>query len=225
MGRPFLVVVTGLLAEARIANPAPEGRVIAGGGNPVRLEAELRRALSDGAGAVLSFGLAAGLIAGQTAGSLVIPDEVVSGGIRSPTDPGWSARMRELLSGADPRPLAGVDAPLIRPADKAQLHEGTGAVAADMESHLAAGLARSAGRPFAALRVVSDPVGQGLPPAALIAMKPDGRVNLAAVIGSLLLHPGQLSELARLATGTRAAMQVLSSCRAALGPDLSRPSA
>jgi adenosylhomocysteine nucleosidase len=224
MGRRFLVIVTGLLAEARIASPAA-GRLIAAGGSPVRLEAELARALSDGADAVLSFGLAAGLIAGQAAGSLVIPDEIVSGGNRYPTDPGWSGRMRDLLADADPRPLAGVDAPLVRPADKAQLHQATGAVAADMESHLAAALARGAGRAFAALRVVSDPVGQSLPPAAVIAMKPDGGVNLAAVIASLLLHPGQLSELARVATGARAAMHVLGRCRSALGPELGLPAA
>jgi adenosylhomocysteine nucleosidase len=223
MGRRFLVIVTGLLAEARIAGPAA-GRLIAAGGNPLRLQAELARALADGADAVLSFGLAAGLIEGQAAGSLVIPDEIVSGADRYRTDPGWTGRMRDLLADADARALAGVDAPLVRAADKAQLHEATGAVAADMESHLAAGLARSAGRPFAALRVVSDPLGQGLPPAAVIAMKPDGRVDVAAVIASLLRHPGQLSELARVATGARAAMQVLSRCRSALGPDLGLPS-
>jgi len=219
MARPSLVIVTGLLAEARAA-AQPRGRVIAGGGDPVRLEAELARALSDGAEAVLSFGLAAGLAAGQGAGSLVIPAEIVSGVDRYPTDSRWSAHMRAVLAHADARPLAGVDGPLIRPADKAQLHKTTGAAAADMESHRAARLAQRAGRPFAALRVVSDPVEQGLPPAAVIGMKPDGRVNLAAVIASLLLHPGQLPELARVATGVRAAMLVLARCRSELGPEL-----
>ena len=39
-----LVVVTGLLAEARLAQQAP-GCAIAGGGDPIRLEAEISRAL------------------------------------------------------------------------------------------------------------------------------------------------------------------------------------
>jgi adenosylhomocysteine nucleosidase len=224
MARQSLVVVTGLLAEARAA-AQPPGRVIAGGGDPIRLEAELARVLSDGAGAVLSFGLAAGLAAAQPSGSLVIPAEIVSGLDRYPTDPRWSAGMRAVLTDADPRPLAGVDAPLIRPADKWQLHMTTGAAAADMESHRAARLARLAGCPFAALRVVSDPSEQELPPAALVGMKPDGRVDLAAVIGSLLRHPGQLPELARLATGVRAAMLTLTRCRSVLGPELGWPPA
>jgi adenosylhomocysteine nucleosidase len=219
MAQRSVVVVTGLLAEARLAR-LPSGRAIAGGADPRRLEAELGRALSAGARAVLSFGLAAGLEAGRAAGTLVIPAEVVCGTSRYATDPRWSERMRAALGHADPRPLAGVDAPLIRPADKAQLHQSTGAVAADMESHLAARLALRAGRPFAALRVISDPAERGLPPAAVIGIKPDGRVNLAAVLVSLLRHPGQLPDLARIAAEVRTAMQVLRRCRQTLGADL-----
>jgi adenosylhomocysteine nucleosidase len=219
MAQPFLVVVTGLLAEARVSH-LPPGRAIAGGADPARLEAELGRAFSDGAGAVLSFGLAAGLQAGRAPGTLVIPAEIVCGSDRYATDPRWSGRMRAALHHADPRPLAGVDTPLTRAVDKMQLHEATGAVAADMESHRAARCALRAGRPFAALRVISDPAERGLPPAAAIGMKPDGRVDLAAVLASLLRDPGQLPALARTATEARTAMRVLRRCRDILGPDL-----
>jgi adenosylhomocysteine nucleosidase len=219
MTRSFVVVVTGLLAEARLAQPGG-GRVIAAGADPARLESELGRAIADGAEAILSFGLAAGLQAGRGPGTLVVPAEIVSGNNRYSTDARWSERMRAALGQADRQPLAGVDSPLIRPVDKAQLHKATGAVAADMESHFAASMAARARRPFAALRVISDPAEQGLPPAAVVGMKPDGRVNLAAVLASLLRHPGQLPELARVATEVRTAMQVLGQCRATLGPDL-----
>jgi len=217
--RRFLVVVTGLLAEARAAD-LNEGRTIAGGGDPVRLEAELGRALSDGAEAVLSFGLAAGLEPGLAPGTVLIPAEVVAGSDRYATDPRWSERMRQLLGEADPRPVAGVDAPLIRSDDKTRLHETTGAVAADMESHLAASLALRAGRPFAVLRVISDPAERALPSAALIGMKSGGRVDPLAVLASLLRHPGQLPGLARVAAEARTAMRVLRRCRSALGPTL-----
>jgi adenosylhomocysteine nucleosidase len=219
MGRPYVVVVTGLLAEARVVH-LPLDRTIAGGGDPLRLENELARALSDGADAVLSFGLAAGLEPGRGPGTLVVPAEVVSGIDRYGTDAVWSERIRKIVGVADCRSIAGVDAPLIRAVDKAQLHKSTGALAADMESHLAARLARRAGRPFAALRVISDPAERSLPPAAAIGMKPDGSVNALAVLLSLLRHPGQLPELVRVATEARAAMWVLSRCRRALGPDL-----
>jgi hopanoid-associated phosphorylase len=216
---PFVVVVTGLVAEAHVAD-LPPGRTIAGGADPIRLEAELSRAIADGAEAVLSFGLAAGLEAGRAAGTVVIPAEVVSGNDRYATDPRWSARMRAALGNADRRPVAGVGAPLIRPADKVHLHNATGAVAADMESHGVARLALLARRPFAVLRVISDPAERGLPPAAAVGMRSDGRINLAAVLASLLRYPGQLPDLARVAAEARTAMRVLSRCRRTLGPDL-----
>lgn len=215
----FVVVVTGLVAEARVAD-VPAGQVIAGGADPIRLESEFSRALSSGAQALLSFGLAAGLEPGQAAGTLVIPSEVVCGNDRYATDPRWSGRMRAALGHFDARPVAGVDAPLVRAADKVHLHQATGAVAADMESHGVARLARLAARPFAVLRVISDPAERALPPAALVGMKPDGRVNLAAVLASLLRHPGQLPDLARVAAEARIAMRALRRCRRTLGPDL-----
>jgi adenosylhomocysteine nucleosidase len=215
----FVVVVTGLVAEAHRAD-LPSGRAIAGGADPIRLEAGLDRALSDGAEAILSFGLAAGLEAGRAAGTLVIPAEVVGANDRYATDPRWSERMRAALGDADQRPIAGVDAPLIRPADKARLHQTTGAIAADMESCGAARLALIAGKPFAVLRVICDPAERALPSAAVVGMKADGRVNLAAVLASLLRHPVQLPDLMRVALEARTAMRVLARCRRTLGPDL-----
>lgn len=219
MARHFLVVVTGLLAEARLANPA-SGRTIAGGADATRLETQIERTLSEGAGAVLSFGLAAGLEPGRAPGALVVPDEVIGVSGRYATDAPWSERMRSALRDCDSSPLFGVDSPLIRPAEKVQLHSTTGAIAADMESHIVARLAMRAGRPFAVLRVIADPAERGLPPAAIIGMKPGGGLNVIGVLVSLLRNPRQLPDLARVATDVRTAMQVLSLCRTSLGPDL-----
>jgi hopanoid-associated phosphorylase len=213
------VVVTGLLAEARAVD-LPLACTIAGGGDPIRLEAELERALADGAQAVLSFGLAAGLQPGRGPGTLVIPREVISGNERLTTDSQWSERIRAAVGGADSQPIVGVDAPLLRSADKVQLHQATGAIAADMESHLAARLALRAGRAFAAVRVISDPAERSLPPAAAIGMKPDGSVNALAVLRSLLHQPRQLPDLTGVAIQARTAMRVLQRCRRALGPEL-----
>jgi len=215
----FVVVVTGLLAEARLVQPVA-GRAIAGGGDPARLEAELDRALADGAQAVLSFGLAAGLAPQRPPGTLLVPTEVIGGSQRYATDARWSQRMRCALGAADPGPVAGVDSPLRGPIDKAQLHQATGAVAADMESHFAARLALRTGRPFAALRVICDPAERALPPAALVGMKPDGRVDLAALLASLLRNPRQLPDLIRVASDARVALSVLTRCRTVLGPEL-----
>ncbi|MBV8209571.1 MAG: squalene--hopene cyclase [Burkholderiaceae bacterium] len=211
-----LVVITGLAAEARVAE-GPGICAIATGADPLRLERELERALRDGARAVLSFGIAAGLEGGHETGTIVIPDEVIAGSDRYATDPHWSERMRVALTVADARPLAGVDAPLLHPADKVRLHESTGAVAADMESHHAARITLRTGRPFAALRVIADPAQRTIPTAAAVGMRPDGGVNLIAVLSSLLRDPSQLPALARVAFDARVAIQTLARCRRELG--------
>ncbi len=217
--RHFLVVATGLLAEARVAGEVGV-RAIAGGGNSIRLEAQIDCALAQGAHAVLSFGLAAGLAPGLAPGTLVIPGQILSGHDCYEANPEWSHRLRTALGEPVSQPVAGVDAPLIRSIDKVQLHLATGAVAADMESHVAARLAARAGRPFAALRVIADPAERALPRAAVVGMRSDGRVNLVAVLASLLGNPRQLPELARIARDVRRAMQVLVRCRSLLGPEL-----
>ena len=78
---------------------------------------------------------------------------------------------------------------------KADLHRTTGALAVDMESHVVARAARRHRLPFAAARVVCDPAHRALPPAARIGMKPDGRMDLPAVLRSVLAEPGQLPAL------------------------------
>jgi len=227
--RRFLVVVTGLNAEARLAR-AGAVRALAGGGDAARLEDELRRALADGAAAVLSFGLAAGLAPGCRSGSLVIPDQVIDGTRRYATDTIWSERLRAALRlrlasagapapAADRRPLAGVAAPLVTRAAKLDLGHASGAIAADMESHLAARLAFGAGRPFAVLRAIADPAERALPPAALVGMRADGGIDPIAVLKSLGRSPGQVSALYRVAADARTAMAQLRRCRSALAPE------
>jgi adenosylhomocysteine nucleosidase len=208
MARPFWVAVTGLRAEARLLR-ALDGTILAGGGDPARLESELRRALAEGAGPVLSFGLAAGLVAPLRPGALVIPDQIVFGEMRYATDPDWNERLRAVLPAAERSALAGVEAPLCRSSDKVALHAATAAVAADMESQLVARLALDRGRPFVAVRAICDPVERGLPPAARIGMRADGGVNVAGVLGSLIARPRQLPELLRVALDARIAMAAL----------------
>ena len=99
--------------------------------------------------------------------------------------------------------------------DKASLHRETGALAADMESHIAARAAAEAGLPFAILRCVSDEADANLPPAIAVAMRPGGGLALGAAFSSIMKQPSQLPGLissiadfrqayAALATGVRA---------------------
>ncbi len=89
-----------------------------------------------------------------------------------------------------------------------------------MESHIVARIAARHGLPFAVLRVVADPLDHNLPPAALVAMRPDGTTDVGACLRSLARQPGQLPALVRVAFDTRRAMAALLRCVELLGPGL-----
>jgi hypothetical protein len=85
----------------------------------------------------------------------------------------------------------------------------SGAVAVDMESHVAARLAAHYGLPFAALRIIADPAERSLPAAALVGMRPDGSTDIAAVLRALGRRPSDLPALIRTALDARAAFAAL----------------
>jgi hopanoid-associated phosphorylase len=213
----FVVVATGLRAEARIAARVPQVKAVAGGADGRRLGQLIRQEISQGAKAVISFGIAAGLAPGRGSGNCLVGSEIVHGDRRYPTDQTWAARLHSTLR-AELATVAGVDRPLQSPAEKQALFAETHAVAADMESHVAARLAAERGLPFAALRVIADSAAREIPPAALAGMGKDGRVDVLAVLVALRRAPGQLPALVGLAADTRRAMAELFRCHRLLGP-------
>jgi adenosylhomocysteine nucleosidase len=124
------------------------------------------------------------------------------------------------LPGARTAELAGVDAPVVAPAAKRALLRATAAAAVDTESHVAAAIAAAHGVPFAAFRVVADGARRSLPPAAAVALAPDGRIKRAAVLGSVARAPAQLPSLLRTALDARTALRALSRGRRLLGHGL-----
>jgi hypothetical protein len=86
---------------------------------------------------------------------------------------------------------------------------GKGALIIDMESHVAAQVAREHGLPFAFIRVISDRADQDLPPAVTCGLKPDGSMAILPVLAALLRNPGQLPALIRTARDTDRAMRAL----------------
>jgi adenosylhomocysteine nucleosidase len=208
-----LLAVTGLRAEAKIA----EGRGVAtlsGGGDAARLALLLQGSLANGARAVVSFGIAGGLASGLAAGTVVIADAVDDGETRWETDPHWQARLADALPGAMRGTLAGSDRAVATVADKARLHRSAGgALAVDMESHVAARLAALHQVPFAALRVIADPAERALPEAAVVGMRPDGSTDVVAVIRALARRPGELPALLRTAFDARTAFAGLAAAR------------
>jgi len=120
-------------------------------------------------------------------------------------------------------PIAGTNALIATAAEKARIFDATGAHAADMESHIAAEVAQSRGLPFAGLRIVADAATSDLPACASVALTPEGKVNLAAVLGSIVKRPGQIPQVMRMARESNAAFAALFRCRALLGDSLLGP--
>lgn len=209
------MVVCGLAAEAKIARGPDKVPVIAAGGDPDRLVAQLDTLEPS---AILSFGLAGGLTPDLAAGAVRVADEVVMpDGLRFAVDRAWSAAIASSL-GTRLASFAGADAPVTQPQAKTQLHAATGAALVDMESHIAAQWAAQHGARFAALRVVTDSAARALPHAAVVGMRADGGVDLPAILKSLARNPAQLPALIRTGLDARAAFAALLGCRQRLGP-------
>jgi hypothetical protein len=107
--------------------------------------------------------------------------------------------------------------------EKRRLHEQTGAVAVDTESHVAARIAAAYRIPFAVCRAVIDPAHRELPPAAVVGLRHDGPPDVVAVFSSLVRQPRQLPALARTALDARIAGAALRCGRRLLGAGLGFP--
>lgn len=212
-----VIALVGLAFEARIA-AGPGVLVICRGGE--RCAAELLPvAVSGGCRSIISFGVAGGLSPDLEPGDCIVASSIIDYPALRPTDPLWSGKLLQMIPDARHGPIMGVNAVIADPADKRKLHSATGAIAVDMESHLVARLADSHGLSFAAVRVVIDPADRAVPPAALLAMAPDGGTDMSSMIWEILARPSQLTALLRVAADAYAARAALARLRRALGPD------
>ena len=190
-------------------------------------------AIRQGCHGILSFGIAGGLAPHLKPGSCIVARNIIADNSRYASDHGWAQSLMDMVQGATPRrtalrnvsfgDIAGSDVPLVSAHAKRKLHEKTGAVAVDMESHVAARIAAEHRVPFAAFRVITDPSHRALPPAALVATNASGALDFQAVLRSLVRHPKQVPTLFRLALDNWAARQALVPSRRYLGPNLGLP--
>jgi hopanoid-associated phosphorylase len=214
-----VLVVTGLALEARIA-AGPGVRTITVGVDPARLAQRLERELARDAFAVMSFGIAGGLAPGIAAGTCVIARGVVGDDGYRRCDERWTQAMAARFPRAVVGDVAGSDAVIADSAAKRALHRATQAIAVDTESHVASRVALAYGLPFAAFRVVADPVERSLPPAVGGALASDGNVKFGAIVRSLARAPAQWPQAARTALDAGAAFAALLSGRRRLGARL-----
>jgi adenosylhomocysteine nucleosidase len=205
-----ILAVTGLAKEAKLAGVA--GVVaVAGGGDSNGLMAKLNALHGDLRG-VISIGLAGALSPHLNVGDVVIAEQIITGAETWDCHEGWRVRLTSRLPYAHQGQMFGSDVIIEKPETKSGLHTTTGALAVDMESQVAARFAASRNLPLAGLRVISDDATHVLPPAALVAMKPDGGIALGRVLGSVLRRPGQVPALIRTARASNQAFAELLRC-------------
>jgi adenosylhomocysteine nucleosidase len=211
-----MIVVVGMAFEARIASSL--GVPVICGGDGRNLAASLTRAMAAGCSGLISFGVAGGLSPNLKPGACVIGSSIIEEGDEHATDARWAHRLTRLIPGSVQGSILGVHEPIAHAADKRRLHQRTGAVAVDMESHVVARAAKRHGVPLAAIRVVVDPVGRTIPRSALAGSLPDGSIDPLAVMRSLARYPRDLFGLIRMSLDARAARATLVRGRDMLGP-------
>jgi hopanoid-associated phosphorylase len=212
----MIVAAVGMLREAALV-AGPGVTAVAGGGRPDLLEQRLKAVLGPDVQGIISIGLGGALDGALKVGDVVIGTEVLRARGRWPTDAGWSARLKASLPGAVTGPVYGSDDMVLGVMDKAKLRSKGGAVLVDMESHVAAKLAKARGLPFAVLRVVSDTAGMSLPGAVLAGMTPAGGMNLLGVLGALAKDPRQLPALMRVGREAGVAFKALEKAAGRIG--------
>ena len=213
-----ILAVTGLTREAEIAG-TEDVVAVAGGGDAAGLARTLDALHGDITG-VISIGLAGALSPLLKVGDVVIADQITFGAEKWRCDNLWRVALAAKLPGAHQGPLIGSNIILENPLAKAALYDATGALAVDMESQVAARFAASRGLKLAGLRIISDDASHVLPPAALVAMRPDGGIALTRVLWSVVKNPLQIPALIRTGRASGKAFAQLLRCRDLCGSGL-----
>jgi adenosylhomocysteine nucleosidase len=222
-----VIIVVGLAFEARIA-AGPGVRVICSGDGG-RLSETLTSAIVDarerfhGCPGIVSFGVAGGLAPGLQPGTCIVATAILSERKRWATHAEWSKSLAHYIPDAVSGTLLGVTAPIADPSTKRALYEKTRAMAVDMESHTVAEIGARYGVPVTAVRVITDPAVRALPASAVAAMRPNGTIDIAAMIRSVLRRPRDVPALIRTALDARSAHATLVRGRQILGPALGLP--
>ena len=226
-GRPaFVAVIVALGVERqcfrdRRCRPEAIGLHQCGPGG-ARAAAAAEAAVAQGAKALLSWGIAGGLVPDANPGALLLPKVVVKlDGARFAVDEAWHARLADALGGRFSvleRPLLAAGDVLRTPAHKAEAAAAHGAAGVDLESGAVAETAARADIPFVVVRAVADAVSDTLPPGIEDWIDGDGNPRFAAVAGAVL-KPQHWSALWVLTQRYRAARRTLGAAALALAPD------
>lgn len=218
----MLGIVAALEMERRWIRP-PKPLVELSGIGAKRATDAARRLLDRKATALVSWGVAGGLDPDLVPGTVMLPETVLcSDGSSIGVDPGWRNRLHArvedqvVTSGSS---LLESAQPISTPEEKAALHRQTGAGAVDMESGAVARIAKEAGIPFIAVRVVVDTAEVCLPETALAMCDEEGRLKRTSIF-RIVLRPGEWGDFFALGRANAAAGRSMRKLWSLAGPDL-----
>ncbi len=189
-----VIAITGTRREGLVLADAGV-EVICAGGDEAALAQRLDELAPDAAG-FISFGMAGAIDRSLSLGDWVVGKRLV-GSFPASCDPGWAQALMARIPGARLGAVQADGRLLSDPYDKEHVSARSAALVVDMESHIVAEAAARAGIPFAILRCVSDTTGITLPPAVDVMMRPDGSIDIGAVLRSLAIQPGQIPSFTR----------------------------
>lgn len=205
----MLGILCGLEDEGAIARNIEGAFVVCSAAHPERARLGAVALVQQGATRLLSFGFAGGLDPSLRPGDIVIGSSVVSAKGKWGCDKNWNDVLGLRLLGAKTGSVLGLDVVVEKASEKREAYERTECCITDMESHHVAQTAVRAKIPFTVVRVVIDSSNVSLPPAALVALKDDGRIDFLGIIRSIIRHPWQIPTLIRLGSHTQRASKGL----------------
>lgn len=190
-----------------------DGTMVAVSGMGCLAAAAAARALVEaGAAALVSWGMAGGLDPALRAGTVCIPQLVVSPeGVMFATDADWRELVGAAIGARHPvvegtlltSRQAIVDAP-----GKAAAFRDSGAACVDMESAAVAEVAAQSRLPFVAIRAIVDTAGDTLS-RAVVAASVAGHLRVSQLLWELVRAPSEIGGVVRLSIRYRAAMRAL----------------
>ncbi len=174
--------------------------------------------LSRGATGLVSWGFAAALDDGLKAGTVMLPQNVISAtGESYPVTAEWHRQLHRVLPSRIPVATDSLleSVTIVERTDaKRRLARQTKAVAVDMESGALARLAIARNTPFVVVRVITDPVSSEIPQSVVRALDSSGSVKLRSCLARAFLRPADVGAMIQLAMQFNAARTSLKKARA-----------
>lgn len=197
-----------------------------GGEAAARATEDVLRLLTPGW--IVSAGFAGALQAPLGRGHLVIGNEVLKVGSDDRLQASMQVPVEAVadIRGLDVGALLTVDELIADPAEKQRLGEETGALACDLETAAVAETCQSSGTPFLAVRIITDALGDRLPPEIEGLMNQSSLAGkLGAAAGAIFKRPSSLKDLWKLREEALRATDRLAKYLASLLAQLPPPTA